>query len=356
MSIRVRVLILFVFFQISLVAQNLEWKVGLNYFFDNTEFSKSKLTTDQTMKGVHFTPELGVSWDSVHAVYVGADLCKVSGTQNFEDAVFPIAYYQYKTPKTTFYAGAFPRSEVLSNYSDLFFQDSISYFRPTLQGFFWQKGSKKAFFNVWLDWTSHQTAVDREKFFIGASAHKQFNLLFVDFQSYMFHFANMNPSIADLHVCDNALAHLSLGINYSNQRGIDTLLFAVGVLGGLERERGLLNGAHSPLGAVIRANAEYEGIGTQNTLYVGDPRMVFYEKYGTGFYWNNPFLRTDFYLESKWYLNVIHTRSVQGQLALKLHFSEQKVMFEQVFLLSASLNSHTKNTVKPTPYSWIHWF
>jgi hypothetical protein len=84
--------------------------------------------------------------------------------------------------------------------------------------------------------------------------------------------------------------------------------------------------------------------------------MIYYEKYGAGFYWNNPFLRSNFYLESKWYLNVIHTRAVQGQLAMKLHFSEQKVMFEQVFLLSASLNSQSKNTEKPAPYFWTRWF
>jgi len=356
MSIRVRILIPFLFFQFVLVAQKVEWKVGLNYFFDNTEFSKSNLTTDQTMKGIHFTPELGVSWDSVHSVYVGADLLKISGTHNFVDVVQPIAYYRYKNEKSTFYAGAFLRNEVLSNYSDLFFQDSVSYFRPTLQGLFWQKGTKKAFFNVWLDWISHQTAVDREKFFIGASAHKQFSLLFVDFQSYMFHFANMNPSIEALHVCDNGLAHLSVGVNYSNKHGLDTLLFAVGVLGGLERERGLVHGAHFPLGAVVRANAEYAGFGTQNTLYTGDERLIYYKKYGTGFYWNNPFLRSNFYLESKWYLNVIHTRAVQGKLAMKFHFSEQNVMFEQVFILSASLNSQLKNTMKPTPYFWTRWF
>ena len=356
MSNRISFIALFLFIQFGLFAQELQWKVGLNYFFDNTEYAKSKLTKDQTMTGVHFSPEIGVSWDSAHSVYVGTDLLKISGSLNTVDAVHPIAYYQYKTPKAIFYAGAFPRCQVLSNYFDLFFQDSINYYRPTLQGLFWQVGQSKSYFNLWLDWTGYQTAINRETFFVGISAHKDYRYLFADFQSYMYHFANTRPSNPAFNVCDNVLAHLSLGVNYSNPQGLDTLLLAVGVLAGIERDRGMENGTRTPIGAVVRCNVEYSGFGTQNMLYLGDPRMSFYEKYGAAFYWNNPFLRSNYYLESKWYLNVIRNRAVQGKLSLNLHYSEGKVMYEQVFLLSASLNSQSKNKEKLKSYSWNRWF
>lgn len=345
----------FLFAHFSLLAQDFQWKAGLNYFFDNTEYAKSTLTKDQTTTGVHFSPEIGMAWDSVHRIYVGTDLLKTSGSQNILDAIHPIAYYQYKTSKTSFYACAFPRSEILSNYSDLFFQDSVSYYRPTLQGLFWQHGNQNSFFNLWLDWTGHQTALNRETFFIGASAHKKLGHYFTDFQSYMFHYANTNPRNADFHVCDNVLAHLSFGIDYSNQSGLDTLLFAVGILGGIERERGP-DQTYSPVGLVLRGNAEYSGFGTQNTLYIGSPRQLFYERYGNEFYWNNPFLRSGFYLQSKWYLEVIRSRFVNGRLSMNLHFSERKVMYEQVFTIKASLNSLEKNhaTIKPTLLA--RWF
>lgn len=342
--------------QFSISAQEFQWKAGLNYFFDNTEYAKSTLTKDQTMAGVHFSPEIGVKWDSLHTIFVGTDLLKISGSQNIIDIAQPIAYYRYQHPKASFYAGVFPRSELLSNYSDLFFQDSINYYRPTLQGFFWQAGKKSSFFNLWLDWTGHETATNRETFFIGASAYKKSGLFFADFQSYLFHFANTHPRTPSFNVSDNMLAQFSVGANYSNQSGLDTLLFSVGVLAGYERDRGLADGTHTPIGAVVRLNAEYYGFGTQNTLYAGNPRNIFYSNHGTGMYWNNPFLRSGFYLQSKWYLNVIRSQFVNGKLSMNLHFSEGKVMFEQTFTVKALLDSSVKTRTKSRPTFMTNWF
>jgi len=345
-----------VFLQCWSSAQQFQWKAGLNYFFDNTEYAKSTLTKDQTMTGVHFSPEIGYSLDSVHSFYVGADLLKTAGSQNIIDFAQPIAYYRYQNRKVSFYAGAFPRTELLSNYSDLFFQDSVNYYRPTLTGLFWNVGKKNSYFNLWLDWTGHQTATNRETFFIGASAHHKKGLFFADFQSYMFHYADTRPMTPGFSVNDNLLAHLSVGVDYSNQTGLDTLLFAVGILAGAERDRALLNGLKTPVGAVVRLNAEYYGFGTQNTLYMGDPRNVFYGSYNTGLYWNNPFLRSGFYLQSKWYLDVIRSQFVNGKLCVNLHFSEGKVMYEQVFTINALLDSSIKKKEKSKPTFMTNWF
>jgi hypothetical protein len=350
------ILLLALITHLSAFSQKLEWKVGLNYFFDNTEYAKSTLTKDQTMTGVHFTSQMGVSLDSVHSFYAGVDLLKTAGSVNIIDMAQPVAYYRYHTPKVSFYAGSFLRSEVLSNYSDLFFQDSVNYYRPTMHGIFWKMGTKNSYFNLWLDWTGHQTAVNRETFFVGASAHKQFRNLFADFQSYMFHFADTRPMNLTYSVCDNLLAHLSVGVDLSRQLELDTLMFAVGVLAGAERDRGELNGTHVPVGAVIRLNAEYLGFGTQNMMYIGNPRDVFYAKYNTGMYWNNPFLQSGFYLESNWFVDVLNSQSVAGRLNLNLHFSEGKVMYEQVFTLRATLDSSVKPSTKSKPAFFSKWF
>jgi hypothetical protein len=333
------ILLCILFFQFSLTAQELKWSAGLNYFFDNTEYAQSTLTKDQTMTGVHFSPEIGLFVDSVHSFYVGTDLLKVGGSQNFIDIAQPIAYYYYKSGNISLYTGAFPRSDLLSNYSDLFFQDSINYFRPILQGIFWQVGKGNAYFNLWLDWTGHQTATNRETFFVGASAHKKMGLFFADFQSYMFHFANTRPVTPAFSLCDNLLAHLSVGLDYSAPTGLDTLIFAVGVLAGAERNRDQINEMHIPIGAVLRLNAEYHWFGTQNTLYAGNPRDIFYSENNNGMYWNNPFLRSSFYFQSKWYLNVFKSRFINGKLSMNFHFSQGKVMSEQVFTLKAMLDN-----------------
>ena len=193
MSFRLPTLCFFIFIQFGIFAQEFQWNANLNYFFDNNEFAKSTITKDQTMNGVRFSPEFGLSWDTSHSFYAGADLLKISGSQKTIDKVDLIAYYQYHTNKSYFQAGAFPRNKLLSNYSDLFFQDSIQYFHPVMEGLFWQLNSKNAFFNIWLDWNGHQTALNRETFYIGSSAHKSLGNLFIDFQSYMYHFANARP-------------------------------------------------------------------------------------------------------------------------------------------------------------------
>jgi hypothetical protein len=342
MSFRLPTLCFFIFIQFGIFAQEFQWKANLNYFFDNNEFAKSTITKDQTMNGVRFSPEFGLSWDTSHSFYAGADLLKISGSQKTIDKVDLIAYYQYHTQKTNFQAGAFPRNKLLSNYSDLFFQDSIQYFHPVMEGIFWQLNSKNAFFNIWLDWNGHQTALNRETFYVGSSAHKSFGNLFVDFQSYMYHFANTRPSNPTYHVCDNALAHISLGVDYSNKQGLDTLLFAIGVLGGYERERGLYDNINTPIGALLRFNIEYRGFGANNSFYIGKPRLVLYDKYGGNLYWSNPFLQSNSYFESKVYINVIKTCDVIAKIGSNFHFSEGKIMFEQLFTLGLSIDRNSK--------------
>lgn len=346
MSIRIKLMFVFFVLQYCTYAQELQWKAGVHYFFDNTEYERSSLTQDQTMNGVHFSPEIGMSWDASHAIFGGVNALKISGSKVFLDKIDFTAYYQYQCDNVNFKAGAFHRADLLSNYSDFFFQDSVINFRPIMQGVFWQVGSPKAYVNLWLDWVSHQTAVDRETFYVGASAHKSFQNLFADFQSYIYHYANLNPTNPALHVCDNALAHISLGYSYSNKQGLDTLLFAVGALAGFERDRGMGDEGYVPIGAVLRANVEYRGVGLKNTLYVGDPRMIMYEKYGGSFYWSNPFLRSKSYLQSKLYLKVLKNQWIDGKLGVNFHFTEQKVLFEQTFSAIVSLNSLSKSKEK----------
>jgi len=343
MIFRTKLILFYLTVSINIFTQNLEWKAGLNYFFDNTEYEKSTLTQDQTMNGVHLSPELGMSWDTAHAIFGGIDALKISGTNSFVDKIDLIAYYQYSSPYIHFQAGAFPRANLLSNYSDFFYQDSVLNFRPIMQGFFVRAGNNKAFYSLWLDWINHQTTTEREAFYVGASAHKSFGYLFADFESYIFHYANVNPSNPLYHVCDNGLAHLSFGTSYANKQGLDTLLFAVGVLAGFERDRGLGDAGNIPLGAVVRLNVEYRGLGLKNTLYLGNPRLVMYNKYGGNLYWSNPFLRSGSYLQTKLYLTVHKSQWLQSKVGVNLHFSEKKLFYEQTFSVVVSLNSLTKS-------------
>ena len=334
--------VLSLLFSFDLAAQlsKPEWKVDFDFFFDNTEYARSTLTDDQTMAGVRLSPELGLSWDNGHAIFAGVSGLKGFGSPNTLDKISPIGYYRFSKSQMQFYAGIFLRKELLSNYSDFFFQDSINYYVPTMQGLFWQLGSTEAsFVNLWLDWNGKEDPTTHETFFAGISAQKKMNLFFVDFQSYLFHFANTKPRTPGFNVCDNGLAQLSTGIKLENRSVLDNFLFSAGVLAGFERERNVENQTHTPLGLVLRLKIEAYRLGIDNKLYIGDSRMKMYEKFGSGLYWGNPFLRSDYYLQSRLYWNIFNRDTVQGKLSAVFHYSEGKLMCEQVLTVRVSLGS-----------------
>ena len=268
-----------------------------------------------------------------------------------------LAYYQLKDENTLFKVGAFHRHDLLDDYSNFFFQDSVAFYKHTMEGLYFLKGDDRQFVKLWLDWTGLQSEEDRESFFVGASAYKEFgDLFFADFQSYMFHYATTRPNLEAQSVTDNLLGQLSAGVKYSNDRGLDNLKFSSGVLAGFERDRRNMDNYKTPLGLVLRADAEYKGFGTENLLYFGQSRMSFYEQYGNHMYWGNPFLRSANYIQNKLYWKFLDNEHVTGQLAAKTHFSEGKIFFEQMLTLSAHINNYHPKKVKREPTFWERVF
>lgn len=324
-------------------AQEFTWKLGYNYFFDNQEYALSNYTQDQTLHGMNLLPQLGVRLDNDQTVYAGVNLLKIAGTDSFTDGEDFMAYYQYKKPHLLFRAGAFPKEGMLDNYSTLFFKDSVNYFRPIMRGVFVEMNNDNDdFLNLWLDWTGYGSKDIRESFFVGASGLKRKNKLFAEMQSYLFHYANTTPTTDSLHVSEQFLMNLSVGASHSNQVGLDTLMFSVGGLLGMERDRGEGSGFKKPLGLTLRFNVEYNGIGTDNLAYFGDNRMSFYNNHGGNLYWGTPFLQGQSYVQSKWYVNLIQSHSTQARLGVNMHITEGEVLFQQAITLSININNQGK--------------
>lgn len=349
------ILLLIFFLQSFLSAQEYKWNVAFDYFFDNTEYSKSSFFDSETMQGIWLKPVGGISWDEKHTIYAGINLLKLPGTGEVVDKADLTAYYEYKTEKVIFKAGAFPRRETLGNYNNFFFKDSVNHFLPVMRGVFWQFGNDKSFFNAWMDWTSYATPSTREKFFIGLSGKVTKGILFGDFQSYMFHNANTRPrSEADPGVRENMQLQASLGLEYSNGSSFEGLLSA-GVLMGYERDR-FREELHKPIGFTARANAEYWGIGTQNTFYVGDPRMQLFERFGGDLYWGTQFLRGKSYVKSEWYIRLLESDRAKVRFNLNMHFSEGNMLFQQMFTVSANLGNHNIQSKGKGPFPWMRIF
>lgn len=339
---------------ISIQAQDYMWKLGLDYFFDNREYEKSSYIEPQTLNGIWFSPSGGVTWDSSHTVVAGVDLLKIPGMKKAIDKVDLTLFYQYDSPNTIFRAGSFPRRDALSNYSDFFFNDSVKYFIPLMQGLFWQIGKGDNFFNAWMDWTGYATPENRESFFIGFSGKAAKGIFFSDFQSYLFHYAGTNPGNPVYGVSEQMQGMASIGVELESANGLNGLLSA-GVFAGIERDRNA-DIVHKPVGFISRANLEFWGIGTENTLYTGDPRMRFYNQYGGDLYWGTPFLQGTSYLQSKFYIRFMETDRIKIRLNGNLHLTEGNLLFQQTLTLSASIDNFTKTSSKGAVYPWMRIF
>lgn len=340
---KILLLLFLIIISFSCYSQDFAWKIGYNYFFDNAEYSSSAYAQSQTMHGMNLTPEIGFKLNESQSLFTGVNLLKIMGSPSFTNGENFLAYYQYKTPNILFKAGAFPKEDMLDNYSTFFFKDSTRYFKPVMNGLFVKvSNDNNDFFNVWLDWTGYGSKSNRESFFIGASGLKKKSIFFGEMQSYLFHRANTTPSTESLHVNEQFQMQLSLGASHSNQSGLDTLLFSVGTLVGLERDRGASKDFYKPMGLTMRFNAEYNGLGTDNIAYFGDKRMNYYDNHGDNLYWGTPFLRGKSYIDSKWYIQLIRSSRTKANIGLHMHLTDKKILFQQTITLSVNINSNKK--------------
>ena len=336
-------------------AQEYRWKAGLEYFFDNTEYGKSSFLDSETMNGIWLNPMGSIVWDNKYSINAGVNLLKIPGMDKAIDKVGVTMYYQYESPKILFRAGSFPRSAVLGNYNNFFFKDSVNNFNPLMQGVFWQFGDSRNFFNAWFDRTGYATPTNHEHFFVGLSGKASKGLFFADFQSYMYHYSNTKPATPGEGVSENLQLQATAGLEYEKENGFKGLI-AAGTLIGYERDRRFDNELYKPAGFVARGDAEIWGIGTKNTLYIGDPRMRLADTFGGNLYWGTQFLQAKSYVESEWYIRLIESDFVKVRFNNNLHFTEGNVLFQQMLTVSASIDNFSPKNGRKTVFPWMRVF
>jgi hypothetical protein len=321
------------------ISQELLWKVKFFSFFDNAEFAKSEYKVPQTMSGIQFAPEVGLRWDSVHITGAGVNFLHEFGSLDPVDKLYLTAYYEFNKKPFRFIMGAFPRDNVLDKYPRIFFQDSISYYRPNINGIFWEIHSEKDYLNVWLDWTSRMSDDVRETFFMGLSGKYNSGIFYLRHFGYMFHYAkNLDPATEEtLH--DNGLFLTSAGIDLSEKTFMDILDINAGWAAGVERGRDEETGWIINNGLLLETNLEYKYFGIFNSLYIGEKQMSFYNDHNNELYWGDPVYRSGNYNRSDFYVNFIRNNKVNVRLTYSLHFAESRVYHEQMLKVYVNLNN-----------------
>ena len=321
-------------------SQEFLWQAGTHSFFNNHEFPGSRVKSSQTMAGVHFAPQIGLGYEGCHRAFVGIDAMSEFGSEKAVDYYSLMAYYRFDNKPFTFYMGSFPRKTALNRYPRMFFQDSVSNYRPLMNGMFLECRSKKDdYFNVWLDWTGRQTEKTREAFFIGWSGRYNKGIFYGEQFGYMFHFASsLKPAIPE-YVNDNGLILTSIGIDFADKTFLEKLDVNIGWSIGLERDRGAGDGWQNPNGIVAELKIEYKKVGLFNTLYSGQGQQVRYNQHNNRLYWGDQTYRASKYNRADLYICFIKNSAVNVKLVYSLHFLEKKMFHEQALYATFDLNN-----------------
>ncbi|WP_114779279.1 hypothetical protein [Botryobacter ruber] len=308
-------------------AQVLEWQLNLHTFVDNREYMKSERFS-QTIFGTRLAPEIGLQLDSVHRVRGGFNALYEFGSRDFTTEIKPVLYYQYDTRNWDFYAGVFPRFGLLSDYPRALLADTLQYFRPNVEGLLARYENDFLQETAWIDWTSRQTAVDRETFIFGLSGTLHRGIFFLSHYAMMFHNAGPAIRLPDDHVQDNGAAAVKLGLDLSHRFIFDSLTINTGGIMSFERTRDV-GGWSLPKGALLEFHARYKSVALTNSWYKGEGHNLLL---GDRFYTAKNYNRLDL----SW--APIQYRKIEGAFTFSFHFLENVIDSQQAFSLRYRLD------------------
>ncbi|MGK9117591.1 hypothetical protein [Olivibacter jilunii] len=307
-------------FFVSRGQQEFEWQVKAFGFADNREYLNAKLHS-QSILGMRFAPEVGLRLDSTHRIRFGVNFLQEFGAEPFGEKVNPILYYNYENRGLSFYIGAFPRFELLGDYPRAVLNDTLMYYRPNIEGLFFRYRKGSFHQQIWVDWTSRQTAEKREQFMVGLSGRAQTGLFFFSHYLSMLHTAN--TSNGEFPVRDNMVALLQIGADLSDQWVLDSLTIAVGGLGSLDRIRGEYD-TRTPKGFIADLHAAYRSWFIHNTFYKGQAHDILF---GDRFYTKDSYDRLDL----GW--RPFRKGNVEGFFMFSLHFTPGEISNQQMIQL-----------------------
>ncbi|MBC8985563.1 hypothetical protein H9X96_07220 [Pedobacter sp. N36a] len=326
---RIRLLLIFAVLFTAITntyAQELEGNLNFHGFADNREYSRSNRFSE-TIFGMRVSPEVGLLVDSTHRVRIGFNAFHEFGSPKFTTSIAPVAYYQYMKKDWNFYLGAFPRQGLISDFPRAILNDTLSYYRPNIEGMLVKYENENWKQIIFIDWTSRQTATARENFIFGFSGTYKKDLFFVSHHAMMLHNAGPGIAIPNDHVEDNGAASVKVGLDLSKKTFLDSLTLSAGGLISFERVR-TVGGWKTPKGMLLELNMEYHKFGIVNSFYKGEGHHLIM---GDKFYTAKTYNRTDL----TW--RPIVYKNLEAKLVLSFHFVDGVVDSQQAFGLRYNL-------------------
>ncbi len=302
-----------------------DWVLSLPFEtrFDNRENSACDYGESYTLFGVHFAPEVGIEWAKYNRLMVGGDLMHEFGDEKGLSEATLRVYYQLQTPTVRVNAGIFPRTKLIGNYSETFFDDKTSFYHATLQGilFNWQSKQNASYAEFWIDWEGLRSENQREKFRIMCDGRWDNGICYAGATAMMLHYAKSYSPVADLYegVVDNFLVNPHLGVRVGKIWQFEARL---GYLQALQRDRRLNAGWELPKGGELWLSIGWKGLSLENKLYIGENLQPLYATYGPPLFEASTFYGVE--------------TGIYNRTALNYH----RTFFEETLNVSASVIFH----------------
>lgn len=321
------VLLIGLFYLTSLHAQTAFYETGITSFFDNREFN-SNYTNHKTMAGSIGLLSGGLKIDSSHYIVGGVNYLIEFGDRFRSENVFPVLYYRYLNEKTDVILGSFPR--IKTPQPPLYFlNDSISYFRPNIEGISIRYNNKNTRHIIWLDWLTRQSDSVKESFLIGGQSDFYLKNFMFQFNFSMYHLANTAIYNPNEHITDNGGASFLLGYDFSKNNFFDSLVVKSGFIFSYYRLRTITD-INLYYGAYSEIYMKYKKLAIRSTNYFGDGII---QLNGLKLFAAEYYSRMDFI----WH--VFNNKFVDGKVEFGLHFLPGDVDTSQLFKVCVYLNN-----------------
>lgn len=268
---------------------------GLDFDFDNTEYSGSNLGTSETLFGISLMPVLRYELNDTHTLAIGASGQKWFGSKRFLDDLDLVAYYQFNNGQYGAVAGIFAFNKLIGNYSEAFFSNAWLADNNLVQGLALQYSDKIGFAELVADWNGLYSAATREQFRILFSGEGRFaKVMYAGASAAMQHYANRADF--DSNVVDNITINPYVGVDFNAFFDFDIRL---GYLQSLQRDRLSGGGWEAPMGGELLFRMSRWGVFISNNIYVGKNLQPLYHSigkegtiYGADLYASDPFYGT----------------------------------------------------------------
>ncbi len=280
------------------------------YNIDNREFDPSNniFEESRTFHLSSLSPSIGItlkSKDFLNRLVFGFDYLKDMGAHpiltNSGSAHKIQEYFMYynlsrQTEKhsITLKAGIIPKYNMIGEYGEEFFSDSLMMYDKNLDGFLFNVCSKKYNFELALDWMGKYSEYNRERFMaISYFEYLLKHYLKLGYSAFLYHYANSGKAIG---VVDNALFSPFLYIE--NKHNNISNILKISAIESIHQERAKKTGLLIRSGLKIDYDIAYRSLGIHFVNYLGENQMPFFTwqdntgmTYGNRLYYGEPFFR-----------------------------------------------------------------